>query len=85
LPNGVLHELKKFHYDTAQSSHVYAMSSLSKLVAVSQILFGTDHPYRTAADHVKGLRECGVFSDSDLQAIECGNARRLLPRIGALA
>ena len=85
LPNGVLHELKKFHYDTAQSSHVYAMSCLSKLVAVSQILFGTDHPYRTAADHVKGLRECGVFSDSELQAIERGNARRLLPRVGALA
>ena len=59
------------------------MSSLTKLVAVSQILFGTDFPYRTAAEHVRGLKECGVFSEADLRAIDCENALRLLPRFGA--
>lgn len=83
VPNGVLYELKKFHYDTAQASHVYAMSSLTKLVAVSQILFGTDFPFRNAAEHVRGLKECGVFSEADLRAIDCENSLRLLPRFRA--
>ena len=54
------------------------MAALTKLVAVSQILFGTDFPYRTAADHVAGLRECG-FNEAELQAIDRDNALTLLP------
>ena len=59
VPNGVHYELKKLYYDTAQASHPYAMNALTRLVGASQIVFGTDFPYRTAADHVKGLAECG--------------------------
>jgi predicted TIM-barrel fold metal-dependent hydrolase len=79
VPDGVINYLKRFYYDTAQASHVYAMSSITKLVNVSQLLFGTDFPFRNAEDHVKGLRECG-FSEADLRAIDCENAQRLLPR-----
>jgi len=79
VPDGVVAYLKRFYYDTAQASHPYAMASISKLVAITQLLFGTDFPFRNAEDHVSGLRGCG-FSDADLFAIECGNARRLLPR-----
>jgi predicted TIM-barrel fold metal-dependent hydrolase len=79
VPNGVLHELKRFYYDTAWSAHPMALASLTRLVEVSQILFGSDYPYRTGADHVKGLREYG-FSAAELRAIERGNALRLLPR-----
>jgi predicted TIM-barrel fold metal-dependent hydrolase len=82
VPNGVEHELRRFYYDTAQAAHQFALASLLKLVPVSQVVFGTDFPYRTAADHVKGLTEYG-FSASDLQAIDRGNALRLLPRLGA--
>jgi predicted TIM-barrel fold metal-dependent hydrolase len=85
VPNGVLHELQKFHYDTAQASHVYAMSSLTKLVSSAQIMFGTDYPFRNTKEHVDGLRECGCFSDAELRAIDYENAHRLLPRIGALS
>jgi predicted TIM-barrel fold metal-dependent hydrolase len=81
VPEGVVSYLKRFYYDTAQASHPFAMSSITKLVAISQLLFGTDFPYRNAEDHVKGLRECG-FSDSDLKAIERDNALRLLPKWG---
>ena len=79
VPEGVVNYLKRWHYDTAQASHPFAMSSITKLVNVSQLLFGTDFPYRNAEDHVKGLRECG-FSDADLKAIERGNAEKLLPK-----
>jgi predicted TIM-barrel fold metal-dependent hydrolase len=82
VPNGVEAELKRFYYDTAQASHPYALASLTKLIPVSQIVFGTDFPYRTASDHVKGLADYG-FSASDLQAIDRGNAVRLLPRLQA--
>ena len=82
VPNGVEHELKRFYYDTAQAAHPYALASLTKLIPVSQIVFGTDFPYRTAAEHVKGLTDYG-FSASDLQSIDRDNAVRLLPRLNA--
>jgi predicted TIM-barrel fold metal-dependent hydrolase len=80
LPHGVLHELQKFHYDTAQASNPGAMCSLTRLVAVSQILFGSDFPFRTCDEHVHGLGQCG-FSDADRLAIERDNALALLPRL----
>jgi 6-methylsalicylate decarboxylase len=81
VPDGTLAELKRFYYDTAQTSNKAAMSALSALIPVSQILFGTDFPYRTSIDHVKGLREAGVFSDAEIMDIERGNALKLLPRL----
>ena len=82
LPKGLLHELRKFYYDTAQSSNPGAMSSLMKLVPVSQVLFGTDFPYRSARDPIEGLNECGLFSADDLRTIVRENALSLLPRLG---
>ena len=81
VPDGVLAYLKGFYYDTAQASHPSAMASITQFVAISQFLFGTDFPFRNAEDHVNGLKTCG-FSEADLFAIECGNARRLMPRWG---
>jgi len=82
VPRGVLYELQRFHYDVAQAAHPMALASLLRLVPVSQVLFGTDFPFRTSLDHVKGLADFGI-SAGDLQAIERGNAVRLLPRLGA--
>ena len=79
VPDGVINYLKRFYYDTAQAAHPWALASLMRLVAVSQVLFGTDFPWRTAEETARGLKEFG-FSESDLQAIDCGNAMRLLPR-----
>lgn len=79
VPDGVIAYLERFYYDTAQASHIQAMSSLRTFIAATQLLFGTDFPFRNAKDHVEGLRSCG-FSESELRAIECGNARRLMPR-----
>lgn len=80
VPRGVLTELRRFFYDTAWSAHPMALASLTKLVPSSQIVFGSDYPYRTGEDHVKGLTEYG-FSAADLRAIERDNALRLLSRL----
>src|ERR1035441_50237 len=77
LPKGFLAEATKFYYDTAQASNPAAMSALRKVVPISQIVFGTDYPFRTSLDHVKGLKECGIFSAQELRAIERGDPTEL--------
>jgi predicted TIM-barrel fold metal-dependent hydrolase len=83
VPEGTLAELKRFTYDTAQTSNKAAMSALTAIIPLSQIVFGTDYPYRTSIDHVRGLRESGVFTEAQLMDIERGNALKLLPRLGS--
>ncbi len=79
FPRGILYEIKKFYYEIAQASHPYAMSSLRSFMPISQILFGTDFPYRSAADMGRGLVKSG-FSPREIAAINHGNAAKLLPR-----
>jgi predicted TIM-barrel fold metal-dependent hydrolase len=80
VPDGTLAELRRFHYDTAQTSNKGSMSALSAIIPVSQIVFGTDFPYRTSIDHVNGLQGSGVFTEAQLMDIERDNALKLLPR-----
>jgi 6-methylsalicylate decarboxylase len=82
LPDGPLAVLKKFYYDTAQAAHPYALSSLLRLVSTSQVVFGTDFPFVSAAAVAQGLKDFGL-SGNDLAAIERGNAAALLPRLRA--
>ena len=79
VPNGVLPVLRRFFYDTAQAANPIALGALAKVVPMSQILYGTDVPYRTCVDHVTGLAGCG-FTPAELQAIDRDNALRLLPQ-----
>jgi predicted TIM-barrel fold metal-dependent hydrolase len=81
IPNGVVYELKRLYFDTAQSANPFAMGPLRRLVGTAQICFGTDFPYRPIADNVGGLAGCGLFSSRDLDQIERTNAARLLPRL----
>ncbi|HEY4365263.1 MAG TPA: amidohydrolase family protein [Bryobacteraceae bacterium] len=80
LPRGVLYELKKFYYDTAQANHPGALAALLKLAPVSQVLFGTDYPFRTAAEEIGGLA-IQHFSARELLAVERSNALGLLPML----
>jgi len=80
LPEGPIHYLQKFYYDTANASTPYPLASLTKLVSASQILFGTDFPFLTAQGTATELRESNMFTAADLQAIERGNATQLMPR-----
>jgi len=82
LPNGLMHELRKFYYDTAQGNHEGALLALLKLVPPSQVLYGTDFPFRDGAEVSAGLARHG-FSTADLRAIDRDNALRLMPRLKA--
>ena len=80
LPKGLMYELKKFYYDTAQGNSPPALAALLKVAPLSQILFGTDYPFRTAAEEIGGLT-AQRFPAKDLRAIERDNALRLLPEL----
>lgn len=82
MPKGVMYELTKFHYDTAQGNHFGALSALMKIVTPSQVLFGTDFPFRNGAEEIGGLAAFG-FQAKDLRAIERDNALKLLPSLKA--
>lgn len=81
VPEGVLAELKRLYYDTALSANALAMNTLLSLVAVDQVVFGSDYPYapeETMAGTIKGLSALKLPA-ADLAAIERGNALRLMP------
>ncbi len=80
-PNGVMAELAKLHYDTANATSAPAMAALLKLAPVSQVTYGTDYPYFPLNQN-KDLQKLGL-SAADVQAIESGNATRLIPRLKA--
>jgi len=80
MPQGPIHYMQRFYYDTANASTVYPLSSLMSLVTSSQVLFGTDFPFLTATGTAAELRETKMFSEADLQMIERGNAARLMPK-----
>ncbi len=80
LPQGVLHEIERFFYDTAQSSNPAAMAALRAVLRASQVLFGTDFPWGRSDQHRNDLAGCG-FSDAEISAIYRENARRLLPSL----
>ena len=84
LPNGLVHEVQKLYYDTANFYGPYGWPTMLKLVPVPHILFGTDFPFSSAADVARGLKEAGL-SDDDLKAIERENALRLFPRVAGFA
>lgn len=85
LPNGFLHEVKRFHYDLAGASNAGAVASLLQLVPASHVLFGTDYPpggtSASIAANVAAMATQGLFSAADLRAVEHDNAVALIPRL----
>lgn len=82
FPDGADAVLRRFYYDTAQAFDPVTMAGLRKMVPASQIVFGTDYPYRTAAEHVAGLGRLDL-PRQEMAAIGRGNAVGLLPRLAA--
>jgi predicted TIM-barrel fold metal-dependent hydrolase len=79
-PNGVEAEIKKLYFDIANGANPSSLAALTKLVPISQLLFGTDFPMVRMSITLDGFRDY-KFSDSDAQAINRTNALRLFPRL----
>jgi predicted TIM-barrel fold metal-dependent hydrolase len=76
-PNGIVAELQRLYYDTANSTSAPGMAALLKFVPPSQVLYGSDYPYVPMKSQVAALGTLGL-SDSTLQAILYGNADAML-------
>jgi predicted TIM-barrel fold metal-dependent hydrolase len=81
-PNGVDHELRRLHYETANAAYPTNMTALLKYVPLSQVMFGTDYPYIPITENVSDMLKVGL-SAAELKAIDNENALRLIPRLKA--
>ncbi len=79
IPNGMRAELRKFYYEIAQANHAGALDALLRIAPLSQVLFGTDYPYRPAKEAVDGMLAY-KFSEQDVRAIERDNVLKLFPK-----
>jgi len=80
LPDGPIAEFKKLYYELAQGNTKAQLAALFEMVSASQVLYGTDFPYRDGAEVNEGIANW-KFSAADLRAVENETARRLLPHL----
>lgn len=79
FPQGMLHYLKRFYYDTALSPSPYMLGSVRELIGMDRLLFGSDYPFapdllvHAEVAEVAALQLAG----SDALAVASGNARAL--------
>jgi len=79
-PNSRLYHLRRFYYDTAQSTNPVQMQGLKTVAGASQIVFGDDYPFGAGPlRHLQGLQKCG-FNAEELRGIHRENALRILPQ-----
>jgi predicted TIM-barrel fold metal-dependent hydrolase len=78
-PDGIIGELQRLNYDTANATSAPTIAALTKLVPASQITYGTDYPY-FGLGQFKNL-EAVDLSAAELKSIGSENAIRLVPRL----
>ncbi len=71
-------QITRYYYDTAAIPNDVTMSALVKMVPMTQIVFGSDYPYRFAPEYAKYLPT--FFKGDDLKKVDRDNALRLVPR-----
>jgi predicted TIM-barrel fold metal-dependent hydrolase len=80
-PEGFRASIARFWYDIAQASNPVSTQALRSVVPMERIVFGTDYPFRTSADHVRGLETGKVFAPQEIAAIYRGNVAKGLPQL----
>jgi predicted TIM-barrel fold metal-dependent hydrolase len=78
-PDGVIAELRRLYYETANAASAPTLAALQKFVPVSQIMYGSDFPFVSSQYNLENLR--ASVPDPKLQAIEYQNAERVMPRL----
>lgn len=84
VPDGVLAELRRLHFDLALSAGELTLGALLRLTTPDRVLFASDYPHApepAMAGSVEGLARSGLAPEA-LDLIERGNALRLMPTLG---
>ena len=82
-PQGAMHYLKQFYYDTALSPTGTTLGSLLQLVDADHILFGSDFPFApeiVTALSVGHLRKSDIMNQEQLNSVMSESALALFPR-----
>jgi predicted TIM-barrel fold metal-dependent hydrolase len=82
FPDGPLPIFRKFYYEVAQGNTLGQLAALMQMVPVSQVMLGSDYPFREGIEAVEGLANY-KFDAADLKAIWSENAIRVMPRLKA--
>lgn len=82
MPDGPEPIVQKYFYEIAQGNMPGQLAALLKLVPVSQLLFGSDYPFRQATEAAHGLAKYD-FTDADRASIDGQTALRLMPHLAA--
>jgi 6-methylsalicylate decarboxylase len=80
MPDGPVPVVQKYFYEIAQGNLPGQFAALLKLVPVSQLMFGSDFPFREAMEAAGGLGSYD-FSDAERKLINRETAVRLMPRL----
>ena len=81
-PNGIDAEFSRLYYETANASSPPTMAALLKFAPLSQVLFGSDHPYVTDEVNMNDLLRSNLPA-REMNAILFENAQRLVPQLKA--
>jgi predicted TIM-barrel fold metal-dependent hydrolase len=82
FPDGPLPIFRKFYYEVAQGNTLGQLAALMQMVPVSQVMLGSDYPFREGIEAIEGLTNY-KFNAADMRAIESENAIRVMPRLRA--
>jgi predicted TIM-barrel fold metal-dependent hydrolase len=77
-PDGIVAELRRLYFETANAAYGPAMAALLAFVDSSQVFFGTDYPFVSVAANAEAFRALAM--DDDIRAaIAYQNAERVIP------
>jgi len=80
FPNGPLPVFQRFYYEVAQGNTPGQLAALMQMVKISQVMFGSDYPFRLGTEALDGVRNY-KFSPDEIKAIDSENAIRVMPAL----
>jgi 6-methylsalicylate decarboxylase len=80
MPDGPVPIVRRYYYEIAQGNMPGQFAALLKLVPVSQLMFGSDYPFREAAEAVEGV-DGYDFGAAERDSINRDTALSLMPRL----
>jgi predicted TIM-barrel fold metal-dependent hydrolase len=79
-PDGVMAELGRLNFETANAAYAPSMDALLDIVPLSHVVFGTDFPYVSCEENLKSFGALKLAADARA-AITRENALRMIPRL----